>query len=50
MDEATTTLITGGNSGPQSVEDGVEVIVTMACSGPEGPTGTYIDRHGHVGW
>ena len=39
-----------GNSGPQSVEEGAEIIVTMATIGTDGPTGTYTDRNGPVGW
>jgi NAD(P)-dependent dehydrogenase (short-subunit alcohol dehydrogenase family) len=39
-----------GHSGPQSVEEGAEAIVEMATIGPDGPTGTFIDRHGVVPW
>ncbi|WP_299039328.1 SDR family NAD(P)-dependent oxidoreductase [uncultured Pseudokineococcus sp.] len=39
-----------GNSGPQTVEEGAEVIVRMATIGADGPTGTYSDRHGPLGW
>jgi NAD(P)-dependent dehydrogenase (short-subunit alcohol dehydrogenase family) len=39
-----------GNSGPQTVEEGTDAIVAMATIGPDGPTGTYTDRHGVVGW
>jgi NAD(P)-dependent dehydrogenase (short-subunit alcohol dehydrogenase family) len=39
-----------GNSGPQSVEEGTDQIVAMATIGPDGPTGTYTDRHGVLGW
>jgi NAD(P)-dependent dehydrogenase (short-subunit alcohol dehydrogenase family) len=39
-----------GHSGPQTVEEGTDVIVAMATIGPDGPTGTFTDRHGTVGW
>ena len=39
-----------GHSGPQTVGEGSEQIVTMASIGPDGPTGTFSDRHGSIGW
>jgi len=39
-----------GHSGHQTVEEGAEIIVRMAQVGPEGPTGSYQDRHGVVPW
>lgn len=39
-----------GHSGPQTVEEGAEIITTMATIGADGPTGTFTDRHGSVGW
>jgi NAD(P)-dependent dehydrogenase (short-subunit alcohol dehydrogenase family) len=38
------------HSGPQTVEEGTDAIVAMAKIGPDGPTGTYSDRHGTVPW
>ncbi|MFK4088516.1 SDR family NAD(P)-dependent oxidoreductase [Kribbella sp. NPDC020789] len=38
------------HSGPQTVEEGAEIIVRMATITPEGPTGTYQDRHGPLPW
>ena len=38
------------NSGPQTVAEGSEAIVSLATAGPDGPTGTYIDRNGVVPW
>jgi NAD(P)-dependent dehydrogenase (short-subunit alcohol dehydrogenase family) len=38
------------HSGPQTVEEGTDAIVRMATIGPDGPTGTFTDRHGAVGW
>jgi NAD(P)-dependent dehydrogenase (short-subunit alcohol dehydrogenase family) len=39
-----------GHSGPQSVEEGAEIIVAAAQFGPDGPTGAYLDREGTVPW
>lgn len=36
--------------GTQTVEEGAEIIVTMARLGRDGPTGTYVDRAGTVPW
>jgi NAD(P)-dependent dehydrogenase (short-subunit alcohol dehydrogenase family) len=36
--------------GPQSVEEGAEIIVAAAQFGPDGPTGAYLDRDGTVPW
>jgi NAD(P)-dependent dehydrogenase (short-subunit alcohol dehydrogenase family) len=38
------------HSGPQSVEEGAEIIVRAAQLGPDGPTGAYLDREGTVPW
>jgi len=38
------------HSGPQTVEEGTDAIVRMATIGADGPTGTYTDRHGPLGW
>jgi NAD(P)-dependent dehydrogenase (short-subunit alcohol dehydrogenase family) len=38
------------HSGPQTVEEGTDAIVRMATIGADGPTGTYTDRHGSLGW
>jgi NAD(P)-dependent dehydrogenase (short-subunit alcohol dehydrogenase family) len=39
-----------GHSGPQTVTEGTDAIVAMATIGPDGPTGTFTDRHGAVPW
>jgi NAD(P)-dependent dehydrogenase (short-subunit alcohol dehydrogenase family) len=39
-----------GHSGPQTVEEGAEIIVRAARFGPEGPTGAFLDREGTVPW
>jgi NAD(P)-dependent dehydrogenase (short-subunit alcohol dehydrogenase family) len=38
------------HSGPQSVEEGAEIIIRAAQFGPDGPTGAYLDREGPVAW
>jgi NAD(P)-dependent dehydrogenase (short-subunit alcohol dehydrogenase family) len=38
------------HSGPQSVEQGAEIIVAAARFGPDGPTGAFLDREGTVPW
>jgi NAD(P)-dependent dehydrogenase (short-subunit alcohol dehydrogenase family) len=38
------------NSGPQTVTEGTDAIVKMAMIGKDGPTGTYMSRHGALGW
>ena len=39
-----------GYRGPQTVAEGAEIIVKMAMIGRDGPTGTFSDRHGVLGW
>ncbi|HST84279.1 MAG TPA: SDR family NAD(P)-dependent oxidoreductase [Kineosporiaceae bacterium] len=39
-----------GHSGPQTVTEGTDAIVELATIGPDGPTGTFRDRHGAVAW
>jgi NAD(P)-dependent dehydrogenase (short-subunit alcohol dehydrogenase family) len=36
--------------GTQTVTDGTDAIVAMATIGADGPTGTFVDRHGAVPW
>src|SRR3954447_4857163 len=38
------------NRGTQTVQEGTDAIVAMAQVGPDGPTGTFTDRHGAVPW
>lgn len=38
------------HSGPQTVEEGAEVIVRAAQFGPDGPTGAYLDREDTLPW
>ncbi|MGY6020032.1 SDR family NAD(P)-dependent oxidoreductase [Streptomyces spinosirectus] len=39
-----------GNTGHQTVEEGAEIIVRMAQTGPDGPTGGYFDINGPLPW
>jgi NAD(P)-dependent dehydrogenase (short-subunit alcohol dehydrogenase family) len=36
--------------GTQTVSEGTDAIVAMAMIGPDGPTGTFVDRKGPVPW
>ncbi len=36
--------------GPQTVEEGAEIIVAMATIDQHGPTASFRDRHGVLGW
>ena len=38
------------HSGPQTVEEGTDAIVQMATIPADGPTGTYVSRHGLLPW
>ena len=38
------------HGGPQTVEEGTDAIVALATIGPDGPTGTFRDRHGVMPW
>jgi NAD(P)-dependent dehydrogenase (short-subunit alcohol dehydrogenase family) len=39
-----------GHQGTQSVEEGAEIIVRLAQTGPDGPTGGYFDAEGPLPW
>ncbi|HEY2724347.1 MAG TPA: SDR family NAD(P)-dependent oxidoreductase, partial [Pseudonocardiaceae bacterium] len=39
-----------GHTGTQTVEEGAEIIVRMAQTSPDGPTGGYYDAHGALPW
>ncbi len=39
-----------GNTGTQTVEQGVEIIVRLAQIGSDGPTGSYFDAEGALPW
>ncbi|MFH9865074.1 SDR family NAD(P)-dependent oxidoreductase [Streptomyces lydicus] len=38
------------HAGTQTVEEGAEIIVRMAQTGPDGPTGGYFDAAGRLPW
>ena len=50
VDPGYTATDLNGHSGPQTVQEGTDAIVAMAQIGPDGPTGTFTDRHGRVAW
>ena len=50
VDPGYTATDLNGHSGPQTVTEGTDAIVALACVGPDGPTGTFTDRHGVVPW
>ncbi|WP_216590016.1 SDR family NAD(P)-dependent oxidoreductase [Streptomyces brasiliscabiei] len=39
-----------GHHGTQTVTEGTDAIVELATIGTDGPTGTFRDRHGELGW
>ncbi|WP_073460022.1 SDR family oxidoreductase [Pseudonocardia thermophila] len=39
-----------GNTGTQTVEEAAEIVVRMAQVGPDGPTGTFVSKHGAMPW
>jgi NAD(P)-dependent dehydrogenase (short-subunit alcohol dehydrogenase family) len=39
-----------GHRGTQTVTEGTDAIVALATVGPDGPTGTFVDRNGTVAW
>jgi len=50
VDPGYTATDLNGNSGTQTVTEGTDAIVAMASVGADGPTGTFVDRHGVVPW
>ena len=50
VDPGYTATDLNGHSGTQTVTEGTDAIVAMATIGPDGPTGTFVDRHGPLGW
>jgi NAD(P)-dependent dehydrogenase (short-subunit alcohol dehydrogenase family) len=39
-----------GYSGPQTIQEGTDAIVAMAQIDGDGPSGTFVDRHGRAPW
>jgi NAD(P)-dependent dehydrogenase (short-subunit alcohol dehydrogenase family) len=50
VDPGYTATDLNGHNGTQTVEQGTDAIVAMAKLDPSGPTGTFVDRNGGVGW
>jgi NAD(P)-dependent dehydrogenase (short-subunit alcohol dehydrogenase family) len=50
VDPGYTATDLNGHSGPQTVTEGTDAIVTMATIDAGGPTGTFVDRSGTVPW
>ncbi|MDA0563317.1 SDR family NAD(P)-dependent oxidoreductase [Streptomonospora sp. S1-112] len=50
VDPGHTATDLNGHSGPQTVEEGAEIIVRMAAAGPGGPTGGFFSSAGPVPW
>ncbi|WP_345763866.1 SDR family NAD(P)-dependent oxidoreductase [Diaminobutyricibacter sp. McL0608] len=50
VDPGYTATDLNGHRGTQTVEEGATAIVAMASIGPDGPTGTFVDRNGTVPW
>ncbi|MEU4561162.1 SDR family oxidoreductase [Actinoplanes sp. NPDC023936] len=50
VDPGYTATDLNGHSGPQTIEEGAEILVRMATIGADGPTGGFFDRHGTVAW
>jgi NAD(P)-dependent dehydrogenase (short-subunit alcohol dehydrogenase family) len=50
VDPGYTATDLNGHSGPQTVTEGTDAIVALATIGPDGPTGTFSDRHGVLPW
>jgi NAD(P)-dependent dehydrogenase (short-subunit alcohol dehydrogenase family) len=50
VDPGYTATDLNAHRGTQTIEEGAEIIVRMAQTGPDGPTGGYFDRSGPVPW
>lgn len=50
VDPGYTATDLNGHQGSQSVQEGAEIIVSMATIGADGPSGGLFDRHGPVPW
>ncbi len=50
VDPGYTATDLNGHGGPQTVEEGAEVVVQAATFPPEAPTGRFVDRHGLLPW
>lgn len=50
VDPGYTATDLNGNTGPQTVTEGTDAIVTLATEEPEAGTGRVIDRYGRLAW
>src|SRR5580693_1277056 len=50
VDPGYTATDLNGGTGTQTVGQGAQIIVKMAQTGPDGPTGGYFDANGPVAW
>jgi NAD(P)-dependent dehydrogenase (short-subunit alcohol dehydrogenase family) len=50
VDPGPTSTDLNNHMGRQTVEEGTDAIVRLATIGPDGPTGTFSDRHGPLPW
>lgn len=50
VDPGYTATDLNNNSGFQTVAEGTDAVVRLACIGPDGPTGGFFDRTGTVPW
>jgi NAD(P)-dependent dehydrogenase (short-subunit alcohol dehydrogenase family) len=50
VDPGYTATDLNGRTGSQTAGEGAEIIVAMAQTGPDGPTGAYFDASGSVTW
>lgn len=50
VDPGPTSTDLNNHLGRQTVQEGTDAIVRLATIGPDGPTGTFTDRHGIVSW
>lgn len=50
VDPGPTSTDLNNHLGRQTVEEGTDAIVRLATIGPDGPTGTFSDRHGPLPW
>ena len=50
VDPGYTATDLNGHRGTQTVDEGAEIIVRMACIGADGPTGGFFDKTGPVIW
>jgi NAD(P)-dependent dehydrogenase (short-subunit alcohol dehydrogenase family) len=50
VDPGYTATDLNNNSGPQTIAEGSEAIISLATAGPDSQTGAFVDRHGTLPW